>query len=316
MLRVEPYAARHADVWNAFLRDGKNAHFLFDRRYMDYHRDRFRDASLMVFRDEELIALLPGNVADGAYVSHQGLTFGGFVTQDGAMTTPLMLRIMEEAIEHLRKQGLTRLVYKALPHIYHRKPAEEDLYALARMGAQPARVGVTTTIRLEERGKVSQRRLRGARKAAKAGIVTARSERWEAFWALLADRLRQRHGVEPVHSLDEIRLLAARLPEHISLHTAELEGQVAAGVVIYETATVAHAQYIAASDLGLETGALDGLFEHLIGVYADSKRYFDFGISTEGQAEDRGPVLNEGLIAQKEGFGGSAVVHVQYALDL
>lgn len=31
-----------------------------------------------------------------------------------------------------------------------------------------------------------------------------------------------------------------------------------------------------------------------------SKKYFDFGISTE----QNGKYLNEGLIAQKEGFGG------------
>ena len=40
--------------------------------------------------------------------------------------------------------------------------------------------------------------------------------------------------------------------------------------------------------------------------------FYDFGIANE----DEGWWLNEGLITQKEGFGGRAVVHEFYRLDL
>ena len=46
-----------------FLDTPKNATFLFRRDYMDYHRDRFADHSLMIFRGEKLAALLPANRA-------------------------------------------------------------------------------------------------------------------------------------------------------------------------------------------------------------------------------------------------------------
>ncbi len=46
--------------------------------------------------------------------------------------------------------------------------------------------------------------------------------------------------------------------------------------------------------------------------YAAQKRYFDFGIST-GQ---EGKYLNEGLIAQKEGFGGRVVVQQTWGMAL
>ena len=45
---------------------------------------------------------------------------------------------------------------------------------------------------------------------------------------------------------------------------------------------------------------------------ADCALLFDFGISTE----ERGTVLNEGLITQKEEFGASAVVYDVYELSL
>ena len=43
-----------------------------------------------------------------------------------------------------------------------------------------------------------------------------------------------------------------------------------------------------------------------------SRQYFSFGISTE----NNGTVLNEGLLAYKEGFGGSTLVHDFYRLAL
>ena len=49
---------------------------------MDYHNDRFKDHSLMVFKDDKLIALLPANIVDFNLRSHQGLTYGGFLLQD------------------------------------------------------------------------------------------------------------------------------------------------------------------------------------------------------------------------------------------
>ena len=44
---------------------------------MDYHKDRFEDYSLMVFKDEKLVAVLPANRVEDKLFSHQGLTYGG-----------------------------------------------------------------------------------------------------------------------------------------------------------------------------------------------------------------------------------------------
>ena len=39
--------------WDTFVQESKNGTFLFVRDYMDYHRDRFQDCSLLVYRDAE-----------------------------------------------------------------------------------------------------------------------------------------------------------------------------------------------------------------------------------------------------------------------
>src|SRR4051794_35212040 len=78
-MRVEAYGPERRAEWNDFVARAKNGVFLFHRDYMEYHAGRFHDASLLVFDDDALIALLPANVGERTYVSHGGLTYGGFI---------------------------------------------------------------------------------------------------------------------------------------------------------------------------------------------------------------------------------------------
>jgi Acetyltransferase (GNAT) domain len=303
------YEPSMLEAWNAFNQAARNGHFLFDRGYMDYHSDRFTDASLVLLDDGHVIGLLPANQDGGVVHSHQGLTFGGLISE--AAGTVAVMQMLDLCAEALRSRGAGALLYKALPWIYQRRPAQEDLYWLFRKGAPLVRRDVTAAIDYRAAGPRSSRRRRGAQKAEKAGLVYARSGRWREFWALLATVLEARHGAQPVHTLAEIERLAAAFPEAIALHTAERDGVVLAGVVMFASAQVAHAQYIAAGDEARALGALDGLFTHLIDAYA-GYRYFDFGISNTAQGRE----LNEGLVRQKEEFGASAVAHDFYRVEL
>ena len=110
-----------------------------------------------------------------------------------------------------------------------------------------------------------------------------------------------------------MRLLQGRFPENISLHTATLDGELLAGVVMYLSQPVAHCQYIGASPAGKESKALTLLFEHLIAKYQqEGYRYFDFGISNE----NHGLYLNEGLVRQKSRLGGRGIVYNTFQIDL
>ena len=118
--------------------------------------------------------------------------------------------------------------------------------------------------------------------------------------------------MKPVHSLDEIVLLHSRFPDRIR-HFVTMRGdETLAGSVIYDTGIVAHAQYTSASAEGKASGALDLLYARLIGEVFTDRKWFDFGQSTE----DMGHYLNEGLIAQKEGFGGRGVAYDIYEITL
>jgi hypothetical protein len=311
LLSVRPYDRRNAAMWNSFVAASKNGTFLFDRSYLDYHADRFADHSLVIRHGSDVVALLPAHRDADTVHSHNGLTYGGFIVSD-SMTTPAMLEVFNASCAFLRSEGVTNFTYKTIPHIYHRQPAEEDRYALFRADAVLYRRDLLSTIDMDRRLPIQARRRRGAAKADRAGVQIAESTEWVPYWALLTAHLEQRYAVKPVHNVEEILRLHGHFPRNIRLFTAIHSDSLLGGIVIYETDTVAHLQYAAASADGLALGCLDRLFLYLLDVVFADKRWFDFGNSTERQ----GRHLNSGLIIQKEGFGGRAVAHDFYRISL
>ena len=181
-----------------------------------------------------------------------------------------------------------------------------------RVGARLAGRALSSAVDNGSPVGFNELRRRKVAKAAKNGVVYSCSDDYASYWNILSAVLELRHDCKPVHSLEEIMLLHSRFPHNIKLYAAHAGGAMVAGCVVYETANVAHIQYIASSDEGRAVGALDGLFHYLINdVYRDV-RFVDFGISTE----NGGTVLNDGLLFQKEGFGARGVVYDVYEIDL
>lgn len=311
MICIQPYQPSLKSLWNEFIAKSKNGVFLFDRDYMEYHADRFTDSSLMIYDDLELVAVMPANREGDTLISHGGLTFAGIVS-DTRMRAPLMMEIFRTLKCELPAWGIQKIIYKAIPHVYHTVPAEEDLYALFYHTALLVRRDVSSTIDNRVRVAFSKGRKWGVKQAQKNGLVVKQSDDFETFLQIEEQVLTTRHGVKPVHTAVELHMLANRFPENIQLYAAYRDDVMLGGVVMYASRNVAHTQYISANDEGKELCALDLIFDWLINERYADKRYFDFGISTE----DEGRYLNVGLIANKEGFGARAIVYDFYKLDL
>lgn len=312
MMEVRLYGSDCEAEWNEFVASSKNGTFLFDRRYMDYHSDRFVDASLMVYRCGRLYALLPANREGDTVCSHRGLTYGGLVTGSDASAVGVV-EAFEAVCAFLRREGVGRVVYKAVPWIYHRLPAEEDLYALFKVcGARLVARDISSTVILPRRIKWHRDRRYGINRCRNNGVIVERSDDFAAFWPVLEDNLMRSHGARPVHSLSEMELLKSRFPQAIHLYVAQKEGKIMGGTVLYVTPQVVHAQYISASSEGKALRVIDAIYDKILNHDFADGLYFDFGKSTE----DCGHVLNESLIYQKEGFGGRGVCYDWYEWTL
>ena len=315
MITIEQYNAALRAEWDDLVRRSRNGTFLHERAYMDYHSDRFTDCSLLARDDAgRLLAVMPANRSGDTLSSHSGLSYGAWLMPSKRVDAAVMLDVVQASLQWMRGQGLRRLVYKPVPYIYHRYPADDDLYALWRCGAQLAETSISTTIALDDPLPLDRGNKSGLRQAQRAGVDVGVSDRWHDYWLLLASVLEQRHGAQPVHSLDEICLLHSRFPDHIVLYAATSpDRQLLAGVVVYFTHTVAHCQYIAASERGREQHALTLLFEHLKYEALQRRcRYLDFGISTE----QHGQYLNSGLLQQKSRLGGRGTLTQVLTIEL
>ena len=311
MLEIVRYTPDQKQAWNDFVSRSKNGTFLLDRNYMDYHADRFTDHSLMVYRRDKLYALLPGNIAGDTFYSHQGLTYGGLIMSDktAAADVVQLFRLLND---RFRREGIRKVIYKPTPWIYHRQPSEEDLYAVVEVCGATVSRGLSSTISRDHQNKWYRIRECGARHAKQLGLTVEETEDYKPFWQVLSNNLRERYGLNPVHTVDEIEMLHRRMPDHIRLMVVKEGDETIGGTVLYVSDRVVHSQYIAASPKGKQVHALDLLFDVVIRKALATHPYFDFGISTE----KRGTYLNEHLIYQKEGFGGRGVCYDWYEWTL
>lgn len=312
MLEIRRYTPVMADEWNKFVATSKNGTFLFDRRFMDYHSDRFHDHSLLVYRDHRLYALLPAHQKDDTLISHSGLTYGGLVmsrycSARGVLNAFLAIN------DYLREQSVRHVIYKAIPWIYHQLPAEEDLYALTTICHAHLTIrDISSAILAPSRLPFAESRRSGLRKAQRSGLSVCESTDVDSFWQILNDNLTSKYAVSPVHTSDELRLLMSRFPDQIKLWLVCDGTTPVGGTLLFLTPRVLHTQYISATPFGKQHGAIDLLFDHLINhVYTDYP-CIDFGKSTVSDSAD----LNAQLIFQKEGFGARAICYDTYEWEI
>lgn len=312
---IRPFTESDSCMWDSFSKGCIQATFQHTRGFLSYHEDRFVDRSLIVELHGTVVGLFSAAESlddDLCIVSHPGATYGGLIHK-GDLYGELMIGALQSICTYYFDNKYKRIIYKAVPSIYHKAPACDDIYALFRLKFLRFRCDLSSTIDLDNRLKISERRNRGVKKALKNNIIISEDGvHLSDLWMVLESNLHLKHGVSPTHSLEEIKQLMRSFPEEISCVCGIMDGNVVAGVVLFCANNCMHAQYICSSEKGGEVSALDLIFEYCIQKAKDlSIKWFDFGISTE----DQGMKLNYGLYKFKKEFGAGSVVHEFYELS-
>ena len=308
MLQIIDYNQSYKKKWDDFIQKSKNGTFLFFRDYMEYHSNRFKDSSLLFVKNTIIYAVLPANIDHKILYSHQGLTYGGFIFSN-KVSIGDVLQMFELLISKLNTLGIEKVIYKAIPYIYHKLPSQEDIYALFRINAKKIGCNISSSIFQSNKIKFNESRKSGLRKATKQSLSVNISEQYDQFIEILNENLNKKYGIQAVHTASEIISLRSLFPENIKLYVVQKSNRIIAGTILYMMPHYIHVQYMAANEEGKQTGALDLLFDHLINKIYTSVPVLDFGHSSE----QNGHYLNENLIFQKEGFGGRAVCYDFYA---
>lgn len=305
-IQVRRYDGSLASDWAAVLGGARNGIFLFERQFMEYHSDRFVDISSVVYADGRPVGVLPASFDEsaGKAFSHAGLTFGGPVFLRD-LRSDVGLMVLDAQLDALRSWGARHLTVRLLPQIFCEYPSGEVEFGLWRRGFSLVRRDLSSVIPLDRPLPFNKSKAQGLRKAQKSGVVTSEVA-MDDFHRLLTTVLEAQHGVAPVHSLTELALLRERFPAQIAALGATRKGELMAGCLLFKYRRVWHTQYLASSEAGRMTGALDLVVADVVAqaTFAGAS-YVSFGVSTE----QGGTVLNRGLLWQKESYGARSLAH-------
>ncbi|MDR7210058.1 FemAB family protein [Flavobacterium piscis] len=310
---VKKYTRNNYAIWNDFISEAKNATFLFHRDFMEYHKDRFEDYSLMVFDGEKLVAVLPANIVENRVYSHQGLTYGGLVYRSGINAEKVEL-ILDDILFFLKENSIVIFYYRPVPNFYLFGGNNEVDFFLIKRGAVLERKEMNLAVNLVSPLHISKSKLKHFRRIENFDLELVEEQNFHPFWeTVLEPRLLEKHNARPVHTKEEITILKHVFPENIKQFSIYYDNIIIAGITIFKTEKIVKSQYGATTKKGEELRALDFLFIKLIEKYkSEDKYFFDMGIV--GDNNEKG--YNAGLLKQKEELGCSVYNQDFYKINI
>lgn len=297
---IRPYQESDYELWNTFVSAAKNATFLFHRDFMEYHKERFEDFSLLVFDKVKLVAVLPANRVDNKVYSHQGLTYGGLVYASKLKIEKIEV-ILDLLFDFFKSKRIEHFYLHPIPSFYLGQGNAAIDFFLMKRGAQLYRKEMNMVAHLHQEIPISKSKLKHFRRTEVLGLRVVEETNFQPFWEkILEPRLAEKYDTKPVHSLAEIQLLHERFPKNIKQFSAYLEDKIIAGITIFEFENGVKSQYGATSKKGEKYRALDFLFISLLDVFQKrGKHFFDMGIVND--SGEKG--FHSGLLQQKEELG-------------
>jgi hypothetical protein len=308
---VRLYQKEDFTIWNSFVADAKNATFLYDRNFMEYHSNRFLDFSLMVFDADSVVAVVPLNRVDSVVYSHEGLTYGGIILSNNAKLTTV-ISVYKNILQFLNHNNIAKVVFKLIPSFYCDAFSDELEYCLFVSDAKVIRVDSLSTLDLKQPFTISKTRKESIRRGIKNNLNIIEESNFDSFWnQILIPNLATKHEVKPVHTLKEITYIKNMFPYNIRQFNVYDGATIVAGTTVFVNKNVVHPQYISGNTDKNALGSLDYLYHHLITAVFSDKSFFDFGISNENSGKN----INQGLLFWKESFGAKTVSQRFYSVE-
>ena len=312
-LTTRLYAPEWKRTWERFVRQANNGTIFHMRKFLEYHSpERFEDHSLIFFEGERMLALLPAILreknAKRVLVSHGGATYGGFVHREN-LSVRSSFSLVHALIDHCRDSGIQAVDITLPPIIYQKRPSHYIDFALYQNGFKYRKREVSSVIPLDFPSDAILKQFKpeartATRRSIKLGVEVKESDDFDAFYPILKKNLAMRHGVQPTHTLEELKDLKKRFPQHIRHFAAFLDSRMIAGVTNFICNNqVVLAFYISHDEAYQEYRPVNQLFYRIISWSIENAfNFLDFGIFTVNEDP------NWGLGKFKESFGARGIL--------
>ena len=312
MIKIKKFSKNNYDIWDSFVLKSNNGTLFHLRKFLSYHpEDRFKDHSLEIYKKNTLLSVFPAAdiiINDKKLLaSHPGSSYGSFISKEELSIKDAM-EIVSKLIDYSSKKGFEGIQLTIPPGFHSNRASNYIEYSLLFNGFDYFRRDVTSILTIESSedkilNKFKPSHQRALRKSIKLGVKTRVTDKVDEFFSILKNNLKIRHGVNPTHSLKELKSLIKLFPDSINIFGAFYEKKMIAGVLnIVVKEGVALAFYISHKEGFQELRPLNLLFFDIFkwGLKNNIKVY-DFGTFT-----DKG-IANMGLGRFKESFGASGV---------
>jgi hypothetical protein len=309
MMRVRRLEESDRQAWTDFVRRSCNGTVFHLPAFLDYHPEgRFDNHHLLIGGSSGTQAIVPGAVSvreDGRWFrSYPGASYGGPVLGDG-LGLGKIEQILDALLDYCRGEGFCGVEMTLPPKVYFRRPHDYIDFALLRRGFAYRKRELTAVIDLKRLGEevdlgFRSSARRGVRKARNGGVTVEENNDFSLFYPVLETNLKDRHGVSPTHTVDELYRLEKLLGrECIRQFIARGEsGDVLAGMVMFHcNPRVTLAFYISHDERYQELRPVNMVYREVIAWARESGySYLDLGTFTLNME------VNYGLCRFKESF--------------
>ena len=319
-IHVKEYSPQHHQLWDEFVRaSSRNGGIYQERDFLSYHPEgKFKDASLLFFEENELIAVFPAAIVPDngkeKVVSHPGSSYGGLV-YDYEATVCRVMEILEQLIEHYKSKNIDAIEIKLAEPIFHATPEGELTYLLWHRGFNIKTQEISTCVSLsngnswEKLGR--KKNLTDIRKLERNGYVVTTTDEADKIFPIIEKNLATKYNCKPTHTLDELKKLKETYPQRIHFFAVKVNEEIAAVTVLFDvTSKAVHTFYIAQSQEYANTNVLPLLFYKIFEQYRQRNfDWYNFGISSRGQQ------IKWGMLEFKERMGGRATARQVWKLE-
>lgn len=308
------------EEWDAFVDESDNGTIFHKRRFLAYHpKDRFKDVSFALQKDNKLFALFPAVMIErnGKKIlsSHSGASYGGLVYRD--LSVKDAFSAVEILIQTASDMGCSAIQLTLPPIIYQKKYSHYLDFALFRNGFTYLKREISSVVQLDSPDEILLSTFKAesrtaVKKALAQNVEIVETERFSDYYEILKKNLKMRHNVNPTHTLEELLKLKSFFPAKIRLMGAFLEDKLIAGVCNFSAnREVVLAFYISHDEDYQNYRPVNLLFYEIMKRYrAEGFRFLDFGIFTVNMEP------NWGLGRFKESFGARGIFRDTFYKEL
>ncbi|SHN31851.1 Acetyltransferase (GNAT) domain-containing protein [Cyclobacterium lianum] len=295
--------------WKEVLAKATNATLMHQRSFLAYHKKRFHDASLILYRGDRPMAIFPAHREADQVFSHKGLGYAGLIHRPCSFDQEVQLYL--QLLRYYEAQGVARLQIKATPSFYSKESTESLPYIMHLAQAEIRQMELSLAIKLPLKVRHKGRKA-NILQAKRSGLQVVEEGEVELFWdTLLRPNLKKRYQKKPTHNKEQMQYLKEWHPDNIRQFMVYQNGIPLAGATVFFTPNCLHTQYLATNVAGRKQHALDLLIDYLCTAQAAGRKYLDFGHSNECG----GRKINRDLFRWKESFGAIPFHHSHYNLS-